>query len=78
MKKHAARPLAAIIAASLTATACADDSPPPNDAVGPVPDLSENAMKVPGFADFMAIDGDAVWVTNDGRVEKWTDRKSVV
>ena len=72
MKKDAARPLAALVAASLAASACAEDSPPPDDAVGPVPDLAENAMKVPGFADFMAVDGDAVWVTNDGRVEKWT------
>lgn len=77
-RKTAARPLAAIIAASLAATlsvgACAENSPPPKDAVGPVPDLAENAMKVPGFADFLAVDGDAVWVTNAGRVEKWSPK----
>ena len=71
-RKTAARPLAAIIAACLATTACADDSPPPDDAVGPAPNLAENALKVPGFADFIAIDGDTAWVTNDGRVEKWS------
>jgi len=72
MTDKAPRPLATIIAASLAASACAQDSPPPDDAVGPKPDLVETALKVPGFADFLAVDGDAVWVTNDGRVEKWS------
>jgi len=27
-------------------------------------------LKVPGFADFLVADGDGVWTTNDGRVEK--------
>jgi len=27
---------------------------------------------VPGFADFLAVDGDTVWVTNKGRVEQWS------
>ncbi|WDA41251.1 Vgb family protein [Erythrobacter sp. BLCC-B19] len=72
MTDKAPRPLATIIAASLAASACAKGSPPPDDAVGPKPDLVETALKVPGFADFLAVDGDAVWVTNDGRVEKWS------
>lgn len=72
MTTPAARPLMTIIAAALATSACAEEGPPPDDAVGPVPDLAENAMKVPGFADFLAVDGNAVWVTNDGRVEKWT------
>lgn len=29
-------------------------------------------IAVPGFADFLTIDGDAVWVTNRGRVERWS------
>lgn len=67
------RPLAIAIAAMLGAAACsADQGPPPDDAVGPVPNLTENALKVPGFADFIAIDGDTAWVTNDGRVEQWS------
>ncbi len=32
----------------------------------------EQAITVPGFADFLAIDGDTVWVTNAGRVEQWS------
>jgi outer membrane protein assembly factor BamB len=32
----------------------------------------EQAMKVPGFADFLAVDGETVWTTNDGRVEQWS------
>ncbi len=72
MTKDAIRPLATLLAAALAASACAEDSPPPDDTAGPAPDLVETAMKVPGFADFLAVDGDAVWVTNDGRVEKWS------
>lgn len=38
--------------------------------------LTERELSVPGFADFLAIDGDTVWTTNDGRVEQWsTDGK---
>jgi DNA-binding beta-propeller fold protein YncE len=73
MTNKAANPIATAIAAALATSAWAQDAPPPpGDAVGPVPDLAENAMKVPGFADFLAVDGDAVWVTNDGRIEKWS------
>lgn len=72
MTKDAVRPLVTALAAALATSACAQDSPPPGDAVGPVQNLAENAMKVPGFADFLVVDGDAVWVTNDGRVEKWS------
>lgn len=32
----------------------------------------EQVIDVPGFADFLAVDGDNVWVTNDGRVERWS------
>jgi virginiamycin B lyase len=32
----------------------------------------EHVIDVPGFADFLAVDGDSVWVTNDGRVERWS------
>jgi len=72
MTKDAIRPLATALAAALATSACTQDSPLPDDVVGPVPNLAENAMKVPGFADFLVVDGDAVWVTNDGRVEKWS------
>lgn len=76
IRKAAARPLvpaiSMAIAAALAVTACADDSEPPPAPTGPVPDLVENALQVPGFADFLAVDGDTVWVTNDGRVEQWS------
>jgi virginiamycin B lyase len=71
IRKTVALPLAAITAAALATSSC-EEAPPPKDAVGPAPDLVEDALKVPGFADFLAVDGDAVWVTNDGRVEKWS------
>ena len=29
-------------------------------------------LTVPGFADFLVIDGDTVWATNKGRVEHWS------
>jgi len=32
----------------------------------------EQVIAVPGFADFLAVDGDTVWVTNAGRVEQWS------
>jgi len=33
---------------------------------------AEQVITVPGFADFLAVDGDSVWATNDGRVERWS------
>ena len=32
----------------------------------------EQVLTVPGFADFLAMDGDSVWATNRGRVERWS------
>ncbi|QDH34312.1 YncE family protein [Porphyrobacter sp. YT40] len=68
------RPIITVIAAAALATSgCAPEaSEPPQDTTGQAPDLTEKAMKVPGFADFLAVDGDTVWVTNDGRVEQWS------
>jgi len=34
--------------------------------------LTERELNVPGFADFLAVDGETVWTTNDGRVEQWS------
>lgn len=34
--------------------------------------LQEEVIAVPGFADFIAVDGSTVWVTNKGRVERWS------
>lgn len=38
-------------------------------------ELVEHEISVPGFADFLAVDGDTVWVTNAGRVEQWSTDK---
>ena len=38
---------------------------------------AEQIIDVPGSADFLAVDGDAVWVTNKGRVERWSRRGKV-
>lgn len=32
----------------------------------------EQVIPVPGFADFLAVDGKSVWATNRGRVEQWS------
>lgn len=32
----------------------------------------EQIIAVPGFADFLTVDGNTVWVTNEGRVERWS------
>nr|WP_152639843.1 YncE family protein [Sphingobium bisphenolivorans] len=34
--------------------------------------MEEQVMEVPGFADFLAVDGSSVWATNAGRVERWS------
>ena len=35
---------------------------------------NEQVINVPGHADFLAVDGAAVWVTNTGRVERWSQK----
>lgn len=37
----------------------------------------EQVIDVPGFADFLAVDGRSVWVTNAGRVERWTRKGKI-
>lgn len=34
--------------------------------------MTEQEIPAPGFADFLVVDGEAVWVTNRGRLEKWS------
>ena len=36
------------------------------------PAFAERTIAVPGFGDFLAVDGDAVWMTNRGRIERWS------
>ena len=35
-------------------------------------EMIEHEISVPGFADFLVVDGDTVWTTNAGRVEQWS------
>jgi DNA-binding beta-propeller fold protein YncE len=65
------RPLAAVIALAI-ASACAPETSETSAQTEADSMLTEQAIKVPGFADFIAIDGDTAWVTNDGRVEQWS------
>lgn len=69
-RRSAARPLALVLASALTVSCAAEEPLPP--AQGPAVELTEKALEVPGFADFLAVDGATVWVTNDGRVEQWS------
>ncbi len=62
--------------ATLLMTAgCAANPPVPMASAPPstVPlAYEEQVLTVPGFADFLAVDGDSVWATNKGRVERWS------
>nr|WP_237709243.1 YncE family protein [Sphingomonas elodea] len=44
---------------------------PADAADTPLPQETQT-LSVPGFADFLAVDGDSVWATNKGRVERWS------
>lgn len=57
-----------LILLPMLAAACASASPPETAA----PAYEEHVLDVPGFADFLAVDGDTVWTTNAGRVEQWS------
>jgi len=37
----------------------------------------EKVIPVPGFADFIAVDGKTVWTTNRGRIERWSTEKKL-
>jgi virginiamycin B lyase len=37
----------------------------------------EHVLTVPGFADFLAVDGSSVWATNKGRVERWSKKRKL-
>ncbi len=51
---------------ALVATSCAAAS----SALAASP--TEKKLIVPGYADFLVVDGTAVWATNEGRVERWS------
>lgn len=56
----------------LIAVLCAACTPaiPHDDEASPA--LQEKALEAPGFVDFLTVDGDEVWVTNRGRVERFS------
>lgn len=62
--KHMKRPAGLIL---LLTTLCAAAPPDPKS-------LVETVYTVPGFADFLAVDGNTVWATNAGRVEQWSTK----
>ncbi len=69
-----ARPLGTALALALIA-GCANEPPAIAAEDAATQDhamLIEQEIPAPGFADFLVVDGDAVWVTNRGRVEKWS------
>mgnify|MGYP001086533313 CR=1 FL=1 len=59
MQKICAMVMAAAVA-GWAATASAAEAP------------KEEVIQVPGFADFLAVDGSSVWVTNRDKVERWS------
>ena len=71
------KPLFAFGAASaltVALVACASEPPPPDPAKLT---FDEKVIAVPGFVDFLLVDGDNVWATNatsrtEGMLEKWS------
>ena len=45
--------------------------------VTPISSRAITTLSIPGYVDFLAPDGRAVWVTNEGRVEKLVHESSV-
>lgn len=70
MAHFASRALGSALALALAA-GCAGEGPA-EASDDPMAALIEQEIPAPGFADFLVVDGDAVWVTNRGRVEKWS------
>jgi len=57
--------IATIVAPALATAAPAASVTLPHD---------PQTQTVPGFADFLVVDGDGVWATNKGRVERWSQQ----
>ena len=53
--------------AALLAAGCVSPAPAPAPLIH-----EQQILAVPGFADFLVVDGQAVWATNKGRVERWS------
>ena len=65
-----------VILASTLAAACTQ-TPPLATPSSVAPRFEEHVIDVPGFADFLAVDGETVWTTNAGRVEQWSTTQKV-
>lgn len=61
----------ALASAAVTAALAACSSQPAEEPEQAPAPLVEKVLDVPGFADFLTVDGDTVWATNAGRVEQW-------
>lgn len=62
-----------VLAPALLLAACATPLPVADTSPGSASvAFDERVIEVPGFADFLAVDGDTVWTTNDGRIEQWS------
>jgi YVTN family beta-propeller protein len=64
-------PAAAALVVAFSPLTAQNDPP-----VTPIASRAVATLTIPGFADFLAPDGDGVWVTNRGRVEKLERDKS--
>ena len=56
----------------MAALLCAACAPADSGGETVATQMQEQALSSPGFVDFLTVDGQGVWVTNDGRVERWT------
>ncbi|MEM9310558.1 MAG: YncE family protein [Pseudomonadota bacterium] len=68
-----------LVSTLFAVAACVSEPPPPDP--GKLA-FDEQVIKVPGFVDFLVIDGDNVWATNatsreEGMVEKWSTQGKV-
>lgn len=63
-------------ATALCTAACSSSTPEPETEDAKMV-FTENVIEVPGFADFLQVDGDTVWTTNDGRVEQWSTTEKI-
>ncbi|WP_156841742.1 Vgb family protein [Novosphingobium aquimarinum] len=72
------KPAIALVAPALFVAACST-MPPGTNALSSstLVAFDEHIIKVPGFADFLTVDDDTVWTTNDGRIEQWSTSKKL-
>ena len=56
----------------LLAVACASETPPEESTTDMELTFTENIIEAPDFIDFLVVDGETVWATNTGRIEKYS------